>query len=514
MQQLPFLKDFVIILAAAVLIIFLSHRVRLPSIVGFLITGMLIGPFGLNFVSQREQIEVFADIGVVMLLFFIGLEFSLSQLRAIRREFFFGGGLQVFGTIALVVLLLSFTDFSMSEKTFFGFLVALSSTAIVLKILADRFEIEAPHGKLSVGMLLFQDFFIVPMIAVTPLLAGGEGVLFRDVATRFLVSIAAVAGVFVVARFIMPKVLYEIARTRVREAFLLGSLLVCLLMAGVAASLGFSYALGAFIAGLIISESEYSHEVVAEIVSFRDLFTSMFFISIGMLLNLDFVYHNLPGVLGLSISIFFAKAAIVFAVVIGLKFPYRTAVLAAFGLAQIGEFSFVLAKVGLSAGLLNESLYQHFLGASILTMIATPALIHLAPALAKQTAGMLPFRADLTFAERDRTQKLKDHVIVAGYGVNGQNVARVLRETGLPYIIVEANGEMVRRLKTEGYPVIFGDITRKDIFALCNIEGANTVVLTISDPRATRTAVRIARSMNAQIHIIVRTRLVAEVDEL
>ncbi|MGH2568830.1 MAG: cation:proton antiporter, partial [Bacteroidota bacterium] len=311
MQHLPFLQDFLIILAAAVVVLFASRPLGFPGIVGFLLTGMLIGPSGFNLISDRHQIEIFAELGVVMLLFFIGLEFSLAQLRAIWRQFFLGGAAQVLGTIALILLLFSVTDFSTNEKIFFGCLIALSSTAIVLKILSERSQLDTPHGKLAVGVLLFQDFCIVPMIVFTPVLAGSLGLSLGEVFTRFFFSILAVAGVFFVARYLMPKVLHQIARSRVREAFLLASLLVCLAMAYVTSSFGFSYALGAFIAGLIISESEYSHEVVAEIVSFRDLFTSLFFISVGMLLDMDFVLEKPLPVLGIGVGIFLTKAFLI-----------------------------------------------------------------------------------------------------------------------------------------------------------------------------------------------------------
>lgn len=514
MPPLPFLKEFVIILAAAVVIIFISHRLRLPSVVGFLITGIIIGPFGLNFVDQKEEIEVFAEIGVVMLLFFIGLEISLSQLKSLRREFFFGGSLQVVATILAVLLVGSMSAYGLNETMFFGFLVALSSTAIVLKVFADRNELEAAHGRIAVGILIFQDLFIVPMIAVTPMLAGGTGVSVGEVAFRFLLSVAAIIGVFFVARVVMPRVLHQIARTRVREAFLLGSLLVCLFMAGVSASLGFSYALGAFIAGLIISESEYSHAVVAELVSFRDLFTSLFFISVGMLLDLDFVVSNLGTVLGITGGILAVKSAVVFGVVLALKFPFRTAAIAAISLAQVGEFSFVLAKVGRSFALLDADLYQYFLGASIITMVFTPALIRFAPEIAERTQRALPFRVRPFRSGEPSTRGLADHVIIVGYGVNGENVARVLRETGIPYLILEMNGETVRRLLKDGLPVVFGDVTRKEILTLCDIERANTIVFAIADPQATRSAVRLVRSMNPHVHTIVRTRYVTEVDEL
>lgn len=514
MQPLPFLKDFIIILAAAVLIIFASRPLKLPSVIGFLLTGMLIGPSGFNFISDKHQVEVFAELGVVMLLFFIGLEFSLAHLRAIWRQFFLGGGLQVLGTIAITVGIFSLGDFSLSQRIFFGCLIALSSTAIVLKMLSDLRQLDTPQGTFAMGVLLFQDFCIVPMIVFTPVLAGEQGVSFASILSRFSLSILAVIAVFVVARFVMPSILYQVSRTKVRESFLLGSLLVCLLMALVTASLGFSYALGAFIAGLIISESEYSHAVVAEIVSFRDLFTSLFFISVGMLLDLKFVAQQPLAVLGLGVGIFITKTLALFAVGMMLRFTVRSATIVAVSLAQIGEFSFVLAQVGLAAGLLDELLFQHFLSASIFTMVVSPPLIAFAPTLGEKTQNILPFDRATTEETAAKIKPVKDHVIIVGYGLNGQNVVRVLRETGIPYIIVESDGELVQRLSEEGHAIVFGDVTRKEILVTCFIERARLIVFAISDPQATRTAVHFARMLNPSIYVIVRTRYVAEVDEL
>jgi len=514
MHPLPFLEDFLIILAAAVVIIFASRPLRLPSVVGFLLTGILIGPSGLHFIPEKDQIEVFAELGVVMLLFFVGLEFSLSHLRAIRRQFLGGGTLQILFTVLAVGGVAAGLGFSPNSALFLGGLVALSSTAIVLKILADRSELDTPHGKLAVGILLFQDFCIVPMIALTPLLGGGQSYSASDVFLRLSLSIATVAGVFYVARFLMPNVLHQIARTRVREAFLMGSLLVCLLMAAVTASLGFSYALGAFIAGLIISESEYSHEVVAEIVSFRDLFASLFFISVGMLLDLDFVARQPLSVFGVGAGIFFLKGLVVFGVALVLNVSFRTAVIASVSLAQIGEFSFVLATVGKASGLVDENLYQHFLSASVFTMLVSPLLIAFAPTFVERTQRLKFFQLFGTDKEGAGAKPLTDHVMIVGFGVNGQNVARVLRETGIPYIIIEADGETAVRLRKEGFPIVFGDATRKDILHLCEVGRARLIVFAISDPQGTRTAVRLSRSMNPNIHIIVRTKLVSEVEEL
>jgi CPA2 family monovalent cation:H+ antiporter-2 len=514
MYPLPFLKDFLIILAAAVLVIFVSRPLRLPSVVGFLLTGLLIGPTGLDFIHDRQQIEIFAELGVVMLLFFVGLEFSLAHLRAISRQFLGGGSLQVILTIVVAGALFALGGFGTNAAIFLGCLIALSSTAIVLKTLADRAELGAPHGRLSVGILLFQDFCIVPMIVLTPLLAGHQGVSLADVVGRFILSTVAIVVIFFIARFLMPQALHQIARTGVREAFLMGSLLICLLAAATTASLGFSYALGAFIAGLIVSESEYSHEVVAEIASFRDLFASLFFISIGMLLDLKLVADDPLPVVAIGVGIFLLKAGVVLLVARMLKLPMRSSIIAAVSLAQIGEFSFVLAKVGQTAGLLDQDLYQHFLSASIFTMMLSPPLIAFAPSLAERTQTLFPFLKSEMKPLAESHERLVDHVVIVGYGVNGQNVARVLQETGIPYVIIESDADLVHRLRREGHPIVFGDVTRREILHQCRIQRARLIVFAISDPAGTRAGVRAARSLNPKLYILVRTRLVSEVEEL
>lgn len=514
MHSLDFLGDFLIVLAAAVLVLFASRPLKLPSVVGFIVTGMLIGPSAFNFITNRAQIEVFAELGVVMLLFYIGLEFSLSQLRTIVRQLLIGGGLQVGLTAAATVLLLGLTEFSLNERIVFGFIIALSSTAILMKMLGDRGQIDSPHGKVSLAISLFQDISIVPMIVFVPVLAGERGISLAELLSRFALSAILIVLVFFMARRLMPRVLHEIAQTRIREAFLMGSLLVCLLMAYLTFSFGFSYALGAFIAGLIISESEYSHEVVAEIVSFRDLFTSLFFISVGMLLDFDFVLERPLELLGISVGVFLLKAAIVFGVVLLLRYSTRTAIISSVALANIGEFSFVLVQVALTAGLLNSELFQYFLTTSILTMIASVPLLAIAPGVADRTLHLFPTRLSKEEHASQESNPLENHVIIVGYGVNGQNVARVLRETGIPYIILEADGHKVRELQREGHRAAFGDATRKEILMHCRIDRARLIVFAISDPQATRTAVRLARSLNPRIHIIVRTRHLAEIDGL
>jgi monovalent cation:H+ antiporter-2, CPA2 family len=515
MHTIPFLTDFVVILTAAIVVIFISNKVNTPPVVGFLLTGLLIGPSSLGLIEETSQVEVFAEIGVIILLFTIGLEFSLERLRQIRRPFFLGGTMQALITIAVVTVLGVAFTYSLAESIFFGFLITLSSTAIVLKLYAQRREIDAPQGKLVIGILLYQDFLIVLMVVLVPVLAGKVSASFESIALRFGGGLLVVAMVFLLARYLMPRLLYAIAKLQVREILLLGSLVVCLGLALMTASLDFSLALGAFLAGIIISESDYSHQIVAEVTPFRDVFNSLFFISIGMLLDMTFVAAHGVNVILLGTGIFLVKALIVLAVVLTMKYPARIGMIVAVSVAQIGEFSFVLIKVGQTSGLLDTTLYQTFLSSSILTMLVTPILVNAAPRIAHRAQQLVPWKSRT--AEQDvpsQVAQQRDHVIVVGYGLNGSNLARVLRETGIQYVVIELNGETVARAQRHGENILYGDATRQDLLDLCNIATARVIVFAIADPSAVSAGVRLARQMNPRIHIIVRTRHVADLDEL
>jgi len=515
MHMIPFLNDFLVILSAAIVVILVAHRIHVPVVVGFLLTGLLIGPHSLALVPNQEQVEVLAEIGVVILLFTIGLEFSLERLNQIRRTFLLGGSLQALITSLAVVGLSTLFGFSLGESIFIGFLITLSSTAIVLKLYDQRREIDAPQGKLVIGILLFQDFLIVLMIVLVPVLAGTVEASISSVLLRLGEGIIVVGVVFVAARFLMPKVLRAIVALRIREVFVLGAVVACLGFAFLTAAMDFSFALGAFLAGIIISESEYSHQVVAEMMPFRDVFNSIFFISIGMLLNLQYAAANMSIVLLLGVAILSIKALVVLAIVLMMKYPLRISVLVAVSIAQIGEFSFVLMKVGQSNGLLSDGLYQSFLASSILTMMVTPFLIRSGPAIAGYILKVMPWKSRTeTEGELTPEEIRRDHVIIVGYGLNGRNLTRVLKETGIQYVVIELNGETVRKARRVGQPIFYGDVTRKDILRLCAIETASTIVFAISDPKATMDGVRLARSMNPSIHIIVRTRTITELDAL
>lgn len=502
-----FLLQSVTVLTAAVAVILVSAKLKIPSVVGFLLTGILIGPSGLQLVGDPEQVELFAEIGVVFLLFSIGLEFSLERLRQIRRFFFLGGSLQGALTLAGIVLLALLFGFELRGGIFFGFLVVLSSTAVVLKLYADRRELDAPQGKVLIGILLFQDFLIVPMIVLTPVLAGAVEAGPLAIAGRFLGSLLVVGLVFVVARYGMPRLLDQLVRTGIREVLVLAALAVCLGMALLTEALDFSLALGAFIAGIIISESEYSHQVVAEVVPFRDVFNSLFFISVGMLLDLPFALAHLLPVLALAGAILAVKAGAAAGAVALLGFPSRIVTLVALGLAQVGEFSFVLLAVGQRNGLVDRGLFQTFIAASILTLLATPVLVGLAPRLA---AGLARGKGPA----EEPAKELRNHVVVVGFGVNGRNLARVLKSAQVRYRVIELDAALFRQGMRDGEPILYGDSTRREILEHAGVPTAGTVVFGISDLEAVRRAIPLARELNPGVYILVRTRLVDEIEDL
>ena len=510
-----FLAEALLVLGASVVVLLASHRLRLAPVVGLLLTGVLIGPSGLGWFGDSTAVGIFAEIGVVFLLFSVGLEFSLGRLREIRRAFFLGGSVQAAGTVAVVALAAVAAGVPARRALFYGFVLALSSTAVVLKLYRDRREMESPQGGTVTGILLFQDFLLVPMIVLTPLLAGTGEVSPGSFLLRFAAGVLAVAAVFVVARYLMPRLLEHLVRTRIRELFVLGALLVCLGMAYVTESLGFSLALGAFVAGIIVSESEYSPQVVADTTPFRDVFASVFFVSIGMLVDVDFVVAHPARVLGLTLFVIAVKAAIAASATAALRFPARIVTVVGLGLAQIGEFSFVLLGVGRDQGLVGPEGYQTLIAVAVITLLATPTLVALGAyagaRLPAWLAGRVPRRGPAADVERER---MRNHVVVVGYGLNGRTLARVLAEVGIRHVVVELDGDAVRSGLREGAPMVFGDASRREILEHLDVEAAQAVVFAISDLEAVRRGIALVRKLNPSVYILVRTPMVQQIEEL
>jgi K+:H+ antiporter len=516
-HDLPLLDDLLILLIASIPIAFVCHRLRLPVIVGFMITGVVIGPYGLGLIKDAQAVEALAEIGVVLLLFTIGLEFSLRRMVDMKRLVLWGGGLQVLLTVLAVAGIFRLLGGANGQATFFGFLFALSSTAIVLKTYMDRLEIDTPHGKAGVGILLFQDLCIVPMMLLVPVLSGREGSSLTNIAIKLGTALAVIAGIILAARFVAPFLLHHIVRLRSPEVFIIFVVMVSLGTAWLTSHFGLSMALGAFIAGIVLAESEYSHQIVSDVMPFRDVFNSVFFISIGMLLSLGSLAANLPVVIGWFGALVLGKAIIVLAVARLLGNSLRVASMVGIGLAQVGEFSFILAKVGLGQGLLSEVDYQRFLATSILSMIATPFLIKAAPRVGYALQAKLAPGSPLDPKIDDLgevSQRPGKHVVVVGYGMNGRNLTKVLHRVGIPYVVLELNAELVRGARADGVPVEYGDAGRKEVLQHVGVRQAEILVVAISDPVSTRRAVALARELNPELCIIVRTRYMAEVDEL
>ncbi|HEY5883889.1 MAG TPA: cation:proton antiporter [Pyrinomonadaceae bacterium] len=513
----PLLRDLLLLLLASVPIVFIFRRLRLPSIVGFMVTGVVIGPHGFGLIQDVHAIEVLAEIGVALLLFTIGLEFSLRRLLDMKRLVLLGGGLQVALTILVVFAVAYLLGRPINQAIFFGFLFALSSTAIVLKSYIDSAEIDAPHGRAGVGILLFQDLSIVPMMLMVPILSGTGGVSVGKISITLGIALATIAAIIFTARTVVPGLLYQIVRLRSPELFIISVVLLSLGTSWLTSQVGLSLALGAFIAGLVLSESDYSHQIVADILPFRDVFNSIFFMSIGMLLSVTALYADVFTVLAWVGALTIAKAVIVFGVVRLLGYSLRISTMTALGLAQIGEFSFILAKTGIGQNILGEADYQRFLAASIISMIATPFLIKFAPRIGYAVQSM--FSPD-SLLERSvvgfdpEGAELHNHVIIIGYGLNGRNLAKVLRRTGIPYVVLELNAEAVREGQKQGEPIVYGDATRKEVLHHVHLREALVLVLAISDPAASRHTVSLARQLHPDIHIIVRTRYMTEISDL
>jgi len=509
-QEITILRELIILLAVSLPITFLFHKMRLPALVGFLITGVLIGPHGAAFITETRAVERLAEIGVVLLLFTVGLEFSIADIMRSGRQFLIGGGTQVLLTIAAVTGVALAFHSPLPQAVFFGFLASLSSTAIVLKMYSDRAELDTAHGRLATGILLFQDIAVVPMMLLLPIMgqaAIAGAVTPLSVLRTLGMAILGLVVVFFSARKAVPFLLHQVIRLKNREMFFLLVVLLCLGTAWITYSLGLSLALGAFLAGLIVSESEYSHHIVAEIMPFRDYFSSIFFISIGMLLHIRYFAGHWPLLLALTVLLIAAKTFLVIVTAKALRYPIRSALLAGLGLAQIGEFSFLLAQQGLARGLISGDIFQMFINASILSMLATPFMIHFASRLTER----LPSPA---VGEGTEACTLIGHTIIAGYGMNGRNLARTLRATHIPYVILEVNADTIRSARSEGEPIIYGDITRRDVLERAGIACAKVIVFAISDYAAARISVRLARQLNSTIFILVRTRYAAEVEQL
>jgi CPA2 family monovalent cation:H+ antiporter-2 len=502
-----------LIFLAALGAAYVLHLLRQPPLIGFLLAGALLGPFGLALVEDVHVVETLAELGVVLLLFTVGLELSLGNLRRLGRIVWVAGPIQVLGTIAIVFPVGSVLGLPPSRSLFFGFLVALSSTAIVLKLLADRRELDSPHGRFLIGILILQDLAVVPMLLSLQFLAGREGAGLLPLLLAIGKTALTALGLVVAARFLVPRFIGALAGTRQKEIFVVAVLFLVLGSALATSWAGLSAALGAFLAGLVLSESEYGHQAMADIAGFRDAFNAIFFVSIGMLFNPRILLSQPLLVAVLLGLILVWKTIAGGAAVLALGHGFKIALVVGISLAQIGEFSFVLLRQGLAAGLITQDVYQTFLAAAIITMLATPFLSEASHAFAQRVtagAGGAPARASRSAA----ASAAADHVLVIGFGHMGETVSRVLKRAGVPFRVIDLDPDRVKRGTKLGVPIEFGDSTNDIVLKRVGIEKARAAIVLVSDPRASRQTIRHCRALSASLFILARTRYLADIPAL
>jgi CPA2 family monovalent cation:H+ antiporter-2 len=503
------LAELVVLLALAAAGAALFERLRLPSIAGFLVAGALVGPGGFGLVSDPAAVRTVAEGGVVFLLFEIGLELPVERLRRLLRSGLAAGALQVGATLGVTAAAAVALGVAARTALVLGALVAMSSTALVVRLLSERSELDAPHGQITVAILLFQDLCIVPFLLAVPLLASPDPLGLAPIAGALARAGLAAAAFYAVTRFALPRVLSAAAGLRSREVF---SLVAVLVVAGAAAGaegLGLGLAVGAFLAGLAAAASPWGHQLFAEVLPLRGVLLGVFFTAVGMLLDVRLAWQHA----GLVAALLLAATALKAAVVAGslslvLRFPRRVAALAALALAQTGEFSFVLGAAAAAAGLLDAELSQAFVAASVLSLVASPFLLR---------AGALLDRGARRPTGRDASAAhgLAGHALVIGHGLAGRNLTRVLEATGIPWIAVDANPSSANETPArERGRVIYGDATRPALLERLGVKSARIVVVAITDPLATRRIVSLVHRLAPSAKVIARTRYVRDVDAL
>lgn len=520
MQSPPVLNELALIAAIAVLVTVLLHRLRLPTVAGLLAAGALIGPSGLRLVTAVHDIEVLAEVGVVLLLFTIGLEFSLLRLQRILRQVALGGVLQVASTALVVGLISAASGLPTPTAVLYGFVFALSSTAIVLRALSERQELDAPHGRFIVGTLIFQDLCVVPMVLIVPLLGRGGGGANSALPILLALGKAAlvVAAILSLARFVVPKVLALVDASRSREIFLLAILAICIGTAWMTSLAGLSLALGAFLGGMVVADTEYGRRALGDVLPLRDVFVSVFFVSLGMLFDVGVVRSNPMLVAVLLFGFLVLKGFMATLAALAMRFPARVAWLSGAGLAQFGEFGFVLTQLGVASRVVDAESVRPLLTSGIISMFLTPLLVRAAPHITAGEKLLAPLARLIGAHGIEETEPIQsslvNHVIIVGYGVAGRFAATALEACGVPYIVLELNAETVRAARGRAEPVYYGDATSEEALGHARLASARALVLLINDAEAAKRVIVTARRVAPEVPILIRARYLGERDAL
>ena len=514
-----FILDLTMILGASAVGGYASKRLGQPLLLGYLVSGLIVGPFGFKLLSDVTQIKALAEIGVAFLLFALGVEFSLAELKRVKKIAIAGSGLQIGLTIALVAIASTLMGWvqGWSHGIFIGAILSLSSTAVVLKSLTERGETNTTHGQLMLAILIAQDLALGLMLAILPVLNQPENFAWALTAA-LLKAFFFLLGALVVGRWIVPPVMKSVANTESSELFLLTTIALCLGVALITAGLGLSIEMGAFVAGLMIAEIDYADQALAKILPLRDTFASLFFASVGMLIDPTILVNNLGLILGLVAAIMVGKAAIIFPIVLNFGYSFKTALITSLGLNQIGEFSFVLALVGLETGFLNQEQYLLLLGTTAITLVVTPICLKWAPQLADYVMD-LPMLAKFLSQWRDAQsfslpERIKHHVVVAGYGRVGQVLVKIMRDRGHRVLVIENSEAAIQRLRKQHIPYIFGDADSELVLEKAHLETAIALAIALPDPASSRLLLKRALTLAPDLDIVARCHQAQEIDLL
>ncbi|WP_372870983.1 monovalent cation:proton antiporter-2 (CPA2) family protein [Shewanella sp.] len=498
------LLKVLLMLLIAIGAIALLRRLGLPAILAYLLTGVVAGPGGFDWFSQRQMQSV-AELGVVLLMFTLGLEFSVPKLWAMRRTVFGLGSAQVLVTTLIAMLIAMVLGQSPVEALVIGSAIALSSTAIVLKLLNEKGALRRRHGELSVSVLLFQDLAVVPLLILLPLLGSEDGTMaLNSILLALLKGIVAFMALMAFGKWALPKVFDEVARSRSNELFVLSALVVALLTGALTQWLGLSMALGAFMAGMLLGESQYRRQLEADIRPFRDLLMGLFFISIGMLLDFQLVIAYWWQILLGLIAVVIGKALVIHGLLKLAGEPFRVSSVTALTLAQVGEFSFVVLALAVNYQLLELEVSTSLVMVAVLSMALAPALVRHAVNISKMFQGLKPnAHRDASVPRLDEGSEL---VLILGYGRVGQTIARFLRAEAVPYLALDLDPTRVQEAKRAGEPVYFGDACKRSILKQAGISQAKMIVLTFCESRAVDEVIHLCRTLAPDAKILVRTR--------
>ncbi|MEM6532441.1 MAG: cation:proton antiporter [Myxococcota bacterium] len=505
-----YLSDLVVMAAAALAVVSIFRRLKLPSLAGFIVVGIALGPSALGWVRDPDHVQHLAEIGVILLLFGIGTELSMSRLKSMWVAVLVGGGLQLALTLGSVALLARVFGFGWPAALATGAVVSVSSTAIVLRELGSRAELSTNQGRFALGILIFQDLAVVPMMLLLDTLSAGE---FSGVAAAKTIATSLVFVVFVlvVARIVVPWWINRVALTRERELFILAIFLVCFGVAWLAHSAGLSMAIGAFLAGLAVSESEFRHQALAELLPAREMFVALFFIAIGMSLQLQELAAHLPTVAMLLVGILALKAVIITAVALVVRLPVATAIQAGLILCQVGEFSLIMLEA-VPKGFIAFEMHQSLVAAIVLSMVLTPFSMKLAPVVAGRVR---PRRgrsenADAALPAHASSRR----VLVVGFGLTGRRTVENLQSQGVAVTVIDSNLLNTRLARAKGLSSIAGDARQGYILNEAGIANADLLLVSVNNPEATKAIVQHARHLNPTVKIITRAQYAADEDPL